>query len=122
MVRIVSGVNYEFFGSLAKILVFLPLVILLAYLSIRVGGSKMLKMGQGKIIRVIEKVPLNNKAALSVVLINNKPYVVSYSEDEVKILMPLPEDCVEKQQEENKSFSENMKNNFKSIVKRKERL
>lgn len=114
--------DYEFFGSLAKIIVFLPIVILLAYLSIRVGGGKMLKMGQGKIIRVIEKVPLNNKTALSVVVINNKPYVVSSSEDEVKILMPLPEDCIDKLQEENKTLTENMRNNFKSIIKRKERL
>lgn len=77
--------------QLLLLLVFLPLVIALIYISLKYGGKYMNKMGGNKLIKVVERTQLSQHSFLAVVKINNKPYVVSSSDKEVKILMELDE-------------------------------
>ena len=111
----------QFAATILKIIVFLPFVLLLAYISLKIGGSHLKGVGSGRIIRLIEKVPLSNKAYLYVVSINNKPYVIGASEEKFEVLMELPAEVMDNINQENGSFKSNMIKNFNLFMKRKDR-
>lgn len=111
----------QFAASIIKIIIFLPFVLLLAYISIRIGGSRIAGMGNGRIIRIIERVPLSNKACLYVALINSKPYVIGVSDEKFEVLMELPPEVMDSLKQDNCSFKENMIWNLDLLMKRKDR-
>jgi flagellar protein FliO/FliZ len=86
--------DQSFIVQLLLLIVFLPLVISLIYLSFKYGGKYMNKMGSNKIVKVVERTQLSQHSFLAVVKINNKPYLVSSSDKEVKIVMELDEDAL----------------------------
>jgi flagellar protein FliO/FliZ len=108
-------------ASLLKIIIFLPLVLILAYLSIKLGGSRMMGLGSGRIIKIVEKVPLTGKSFLCVALINEKPYVVSCTEDKVEIVMELPIDTLDRLKHTEGSFKENFFANLNQFISRKDK-
>jgi Flagellar biogenesis protein len=110
----------EVWGSFFKIIIFLPMVLLLAYISLRIGGGKMMGMGS-RIIKIVEKVPLSGKSSLYVALINDKPYVISSCEGKIEILMELPQDALEKLKQGEGSFKESIITNFNQLLSRKDR-
>lgn len=107
--------------SVLKIVLFLPFVLLLIYLSLKLGGSRMAGMAGGKLIRIVERVPLNSKSIICVALIDNKPYVIGCSEERVDILMELPPESLEKLNRDG-SFKDNLISNFNLMFNRKDRL
>jgi flagellar protein FliO/FliZ len=107
--------------SFIKIIIFLPLVIMLAYVSLKIGGSRVMGMG-GRIIRIVEKVPLTNKSFLCVAVINGKPYVISSSDEKVEILMELPEEALNNIKRGEGSFKDSLVINFNRLLKRKDRV
>ncbi|KPU44700.1 hypothetical protein OXPF_17860 [Oxobacter pfennigii] len=106
-------------ASFLKLIIFLPVVILLAYISLKLGGQKMLN-GGSRIIKIIERVPITSKSYLCVAVINGKPYIVSSSEEKVEILMELPMETMEKYKREG-SFKDNFLENLNLFINRKER-
>jgi hypothetical protein len=70
-------------------------VIILAYLSLKLGSSRLMS-GSGRLIRIIERVPLSGKSYLCIALIDSKPYVIGSTEEKVEILMELPVESLEK--------------------------
>lgn len=104
-----------------KIIIFLPLVLLLAYLSLKVGGKHMMGFNS-RVIRVVEKVSLSNKTSLCVVVIDGKPYVVSSSDEKVEILMELPKEVLDKAKQGETSFKESLISNFNLLLNRKDKL
>lgn len=114
------SMDSQFAASIIKILIFLPIVILLAYICLRLGGNKMAGMGKGRIIKIVEKVPLSGKSFLCVVLINNKPFVIGCSEEKFEVLMELPPEALDDINNGNGSFKENMVLNFHKLMKRKD--
>ena len=74
---------------LIKIIIFLPCVLILIYLSAKFGGSKLQSMQNGKYIKVIERVPLTKDSSLVVTKIGDKGYVLSSSNGAVNILTKL---------------------------------
>lgn len=110
----------QFAGSVIKIIIFLPMVVLLAYISLKVGGGRMMGMGKGRIIKIIEKVPLSNKSYLCVALINNKPYVIGCTEEKFEILMELPLEAIEEMKQGSGSIQENMLHNLSKLMNRKD--
>lgn len=112
----------QFAASIVKIIIFLPLVLLLAYLSLKMGGGRLIGMGNGKLIRIVEKVPVSNKSLLCVALINGKPYVISSCEGRMEVLMELPEDAMEKLNKNQGNFKDNFMSNLNQLLKRKDKL
>lgn len=111
----------EFAASIVKIIIFLPLVLILAYISLRLGGGKLMGMSRGKIVRIVEKVPVSNKTFLCVALINDKPYVISSCEGRIEVLMELPQDAMDKMKNGDGSFKDNLVSNFNAFLKRKDK-
>lgn len=109
----------QFAANIIKIIVFLPIVLLLAFISLKIGGSRMMKIRGGRIIKIIEKVPLSNRSFLCVVLINDKPYALSCSDEKVEVLMELPSDSIASLKEDS-GFIESFISNFKTLCKRKD--
>lgn len=109
----------DFAASVIKIIIFLPIVLLLAYLSLKLGGGKMMGMGSGKLIRIVEKVPVSNKSFLCIALINDKPYVVSSSEKGIEVLMELPPEAMDRINAGNGSFKNSFMSNLNQLLKRK---
>jgi flagellar protein FliO/FliZ len=108
-------------ASFVKIIIFLPMVLILIYAVLKMGGSRVMKMGSGKIIRIIEKVPLSGKTFLCIAVINDKPYVISSTEERVEILMELPEESLHKAVQGTGTFRENMMTNLNTLLRRRDR-
>lgn len=111
--------NNEAVNSLIKIFIFLPLIIILIYLVLRYQGKYLMKLGSGRIIKIVEKVPLSNKSSLLVALINGKPYVISSTDEKVEILMELPQECVDENKRDENSFLSNFQLCLNTFIKRK---
>jgi flagellar protein FliO/FliZ len=74
---------------LLKIVIFLPVVLLIFYLSVKVGGNKLQVLQNGKYIKVLERVALSKENSLLVVKIGGKGYVIASSNGKVEKLMEL---------------------------------
>jgi len=79
----------NFWFMLLKILVFLPLILILFYLSMKFGGSKLQALQNGRFIKVLERVSLSKDNSLVVVKIGEKGYVLSSSNGKVEKLMEI---------------------------------
>lgn len=111
--------NNTAIDSLIKLFIFLPLIIILIYLVLKYEGKYLMKLGSGRIIKIVERVPLSNKGSLIVAIINGKPYVISSTEQKVEILMELPQECIENNQKDDNSFLFNLEEVLNTFLKRK---
>ncbi len=91
----------EFWSMLLKILVFLPFIILLIYLSIKFGGSKLQHIQNGKYIKILERVPIAKDSNLVVVKIGDSGYVLSATANKVEILKTIPKEDLDKLHQNN---------------------
>ena len=81
------------FFSIVQTIVVLALVIVLANFSLKYLKTQMTK--QNKLIRVIERASINNHSALAVVEICGKYYLMSFTNNDNKILRELDEEDLE---------------------------
>jgi flagellar protein FliO/FliZ len=58
-------------------------------------------MANGRLIRVMERVQLGQNTFMSVVIIDNKPYVITNGDKGAEILMELDEDVIERYKNNN---------------------
>jgi flagellar protein FliO/FliZ len=109
----------NFILEFLKMLLLLPLILLLAYCSLKYGGKYMSNLSSGKIIKVHERVPLGQNSFLSVVTIGGKPYVITNGEKGAQILLELDENIIQSyqmnQDVDNKFTNINIKNYIESI-------
>jgi flagellar protein FliO/FliZ len=68
---------------------------------LKFGGKYMNNMANGRLIKVMERVQLGQNTFMSVVIIDNKPYVVTNGEKGAEILMELDEDVIERYKNNN---------------------
>ncbi|KRQ87047.1 hypothetical protein ABG79_01240 [Caloramator mitchellensis] len=85
----------NFIVGFIKIIILLPAVLLLIYISFKYGGKYLSNMNNGRLIKVYERVPLSQSSFISVVTIAGKPYIVSNTNNEIKILLELDEEKLE---------------------------
>ena len=83
--------NYDTTAGLFRLMISLPLVILLAYISLRFAGKYMRRMGDGKFIKVLETVPIHSRSAISVVRIGEELRVMGISENGMQTIRLLDE-------------------------------
>lgn len=81
------GLN--FWIELLKLLLILPFIVILIYISLKYGGKHLGKMNNGGIIKVHERVPLTQNSFLAVVTIGDKPYVITNGDKGAQILVEL---------------------------------
>lgn len=112
----------QFMESFIKIIIFLPLVLLLAYISLKFGNRRMVGMGGKRLIKIVERVPLSQKSFLCIAVIDGKPYVIGSTEERIEILKELPPESLERLSEEDNSFKSSLIGNFNLLMNRKERL
>jgi flagellar protein FliO/FliZ len=105
-----------------KLMVLLPVIILLIYISFKYGGKYMGKMNNGKMIKVLERVPMGQNSYLAVISILGKPYVVSGGEKGSEILLELDESILSSNEVNSVLKSDTILTNLKSlnIIRRKE--
>lgn len=84
----------NFILQLLKLIVLLPLVVFLIFFTMKYSGKYMERMSRGRIIKIIEKVPLNQNTFLAVISINNKPYLITNGEKGAHILLELDEESI----------------------------
>lgn len=93
--------DYSFLSQILLLLVMLPIIIILIYITLKFGGKYMNSMSNHKLIKVVERVQLSQNSFLAVVIIDNKPYVVSSGDKGINILKELDETTMEKMKNKN---------------------
>ncbi|MGV8983658.1 flagellar biosynthetic protein FliO [Clostridium sp.] len=84
--------DLDFWTLLFKIIIFLPFILLLLYLSLRYGGNKLQKLQNGRYMKVLDRIALSKENSIIVVKIGKKAYAISSSLKEINILFELPKE------------------------------
>lgn len=85
-------IDGEFWMLIFKIILFLPLILILLYLSLKYGGNKLQKLQNGKYMKIIDRISLSKDNSIVVVKIGEKAYAISSSSKKIEILFELPKD------------------------------
>ena len=85
-------IDGEFWMLILKIIVFLPLILILLYLSLKYGGNKLQKLQNGKYMKIIDRISLSKDNSIVVVKIGEQAYAISSSLKNIEILFELPKE------------------------------
>lgn len=88
--------DLNFWIMLLKIIVFLPFILILFYLSVKYGGSKLQQIQNGRYIKVLERVALSKENSLMVVKIGDKAYVMTSATGKVETLLEIDDNEIKK--------------------------
>ncbi|NLM35448.1 MAG: flagellar biosynthesis protein FliZ [Clostridiales bacterium] len=75
-----------------QILVFLPFVLLLIYLSLKIGGSKLQSLQSNKFIKIYERTAVSKDNSLIIAQIGKKGYVLASCNGRLEILRELEDE------------------------------
>lgn len=81
----------ELWKAVLRLIFFLPLVLLLAYWSIKIGATRGPWTKGSSQMRLVERIALSPKTGLCVVKIGSSYYLIGTSEQSVKLLKELPD-------------------------------
>lgn len=111
----------QFWLMLFKILLALPFLIVLIYLSLKYSGSKLQSIQNGKYIKIVERVAISKENSLLVARIGNKGYVLTSTNGRIDILLELSDEELLKL-EEVKVIPQyaNLKDFYEKVIKKKE--
>ena len=114
-------IDGEFWILLFKIIVFLPFILLILYLSLKYGGNKLQKLQDGRYMKILDRIALSKENSIVVVKIGEKAYAVSSSSKEIRILFEVPQEEI-LSIENNKEIPqyEDLKELFKKHIMKKE--
>ena len=84
--------DLSFWVSFGKIIIFIPFIVLLIYLSLKYGGGKLQSMQSGKYIKIYERVTLSKENSILIVKIGDKGYVLASSQGKIEILNEVSEE------------------------------
>jgi flagellar protein FliO/FliZ len=114
-------VDGEFWMLILKIILFLPLILLLLYLSLKYGGNKLQKLQDGKYMKILDRISLSKDNSIVVVKIGEKAYAISSSSKKVEILFEIPkEEIIIIENSKEIPQYEDMKQLFKKHIMKKE--
>lgn len=86
--------DLQFFATLLKIIVVLPFVLMLIYISIKYGGGKLQDLQKGKYMKILDRLSLSKENNILVVQIGEKAYVVSSVQGKIEILFEVPSEDI----------------------------
>lgn len=81
--------EWQFGLMILKILICLPFILLLIYVSVKFGGNKLQNIEKGKYIKILERTPISKENILLVVKIGEKGYVLASTTGKVHIISEL---------------------------------
>ncbi len=81
--------DWQFGWMLLKIIIVLPFILLLIYISIKYGGSKLQNVQNGRYIKILERVPISKENNILVVKIGDKGYVITSASGKIDIISEL---------------------------------
>lgn len=93
MIGSVTTMNLSSFLSILQTIVVLVIVIFLANISLKYANKYMQK--NNKIIKIVERISVNNNSSLSIVDICGKYYLMSFTGNDNKILKELDKEEIE---------------------------
>jgi flagellar protein FliO/FliZ len=86
----------EFLWMLLKVVIFLPGILGLIYLSLKYGGARLQDMQNGRFIKILERVPVSKENSLLVAKIGEKGYVMASTNGKLEILLELKDEELHK--------------------------
>lgn len=86
--------DLQFLTTLFKLIVFLPFIIMLIYISIKYGGGKLQDLQKGKYMKILDRLSLSKENNILVVKIGEKAYVVSSVQGKIEILFEVPREDI----------------------------
>ncbi|MBK5240414.1 flagellar biosynthetic protein FliO [Clostridium sp.] len=111
----------EFWTLIFKIIIFLPFILVLMYLSLKYGSTKLQKLQDGKYMKILDRVALSKENSIVVVKIGGKAYAISSSSREIRILFELPpEEVTSIESSKDIPQLEDVKNLFKKHIIKKD--
>ena len=114
-------VDGEFWVLIFKIIVFLPFILLILYVSLKYGGNKLQKLQNGRYMKILDRISLSKENSIVVVKIGEKAYAISSSTKDVRILFELPrEEIITIENNKDIPQYEDMKELFKKHIMKKE--
>lgn len=81
--------DLQFLWMLLKIIIFLPFILLLIYISIKYGGNKLQDMQNGRYIKILERAAISKENSLLVVKMGEKGYVMSSANGKIEVVSEL---------------------------------
>lgn len=113
--------DYNFWIMILKLIIFLPFILLLFYLSIKFGSSKLQNIQNGRYIKILERVSLSKDNSLIVVKIGEKGYVVASTAGKIDTLLEIGEEELQKL-EKTKQIPEykSLKEFYQKVFKKRE--
>lgn len=81
--------NGNLLGSFFIMLLALIIVLLLAYVSLKMGNKYISKLNNGRNINIIERIPISNKSSLAIVKIGDDYLLVGISENGINLIKEL---------------------------------
>jgi flagellar protein FliO/FliZ len=114
-------IDGEFWILILKIILFLPLILLLMYLSLKYGGNKLQKLQDGKYMKILDRIALSKDNSIVVVKIGEKAYAISSSSKKIEILFEIPkEEIITIESSKEIPQYEDIKELFKKHIMKKE--
>ena len=114
-------VDGEFWVLILKIIVFLPFILLILYVSLKYGGNKLQKLQNGRYMKILDRISLSKENSIVVVKIGEKAYAVSSSQKDIRVLFELPrEEIITIENNKDIPEYEDMKELFKKHIMKKE--
>lgn len=110
----------EFITLLVKLIIFLPIVLFSIYIILKLGGNKLQNIKSGRYINILEKVQISKDNSLLVVKMGKKGYVISNTNNEIKIMMEIDENELVALENHNKIPKLNSLSDLQKIFKQKE--
>ncbi|WP_142414815.1 flagellar biosynthetic protein FliO [Hathewaya massiliensis] len=114
--------NYSTIKMVVQIFMVLPITLLLIYLIVKLGGSKVNSLNKGKIITIIERVQISKEVFLLIAKVMDKYYLMSSSIKGNEILKELDREEIENLLSERAEIQKKYFNNItgKILLKKEE--
>ncbi|WP_125152183.1 flagellar biosynthetic protein FliO [Clostridium rectalis] len=111
----------QFVVMIFKILVFLPFILLIFYISIKYGGDKLQKIQNGRYMKILDRISLSKDNALLIVKIGERGYVVSSSNGKIEILLEISKEELLKVESSKEVIElKSLKDMYKKLITKKE--
>ena len=115
------NIDGVFWVLIFKIIIFLPFILFILYLSLKYGGTKLRKLQDGRYMKILDRVALSKENSIVVVKIGDKAYAVSSSSKDISILFEIPsEEILKIENTKELPQYEDMKDLFKKHILKKE--
>lgn len=109
----------QFWIMILKLIILLPLIIFIIYITFRYGGIKFRNIQNGRYVRILDRIPLSKDNTLLIVKIGEKGYIMTSTHERIEILQEIKnEDLLNIQKSEIKIKDVDLKGLIKKVRER----